>query len=125
MSAKEWVIWKSGYYYRPNRAGYTAEECAAGRYTEQEAKAEARIEPHHMFALHLPWKPCNPAAAAEVAALRAEVKRLKAEAVTIQAEALERAAVVADEYAEIRSLPNNKWVATELAAAIRAMKEPA
>jgi hypothetical protein len=43
--AKDWVIRKNGYFYRPNRSGYTHEICAAGRYTEAEAKAEAAIEP--------------------------------------------------------------------------------
>lgn len=46
----DWVIRKAGYFYRPNRAGYTQEISAAGLYTEAEAKAEAAIEPWHMSA---------------------------------------------------------------------------
>lgn len=45
-----WVIRKSGYFYRPNRCGYTQEVSAAGHYTEAEAKAEASVEPHSMSA---------------------------------------------------------------------------
>ena len=49
---REWLIRKRGYYYRPNRAGYTASVAEAGRYTEAEAKNEAALEPWHMTALH-------------------------------------------------------------------------
>lgn len=48
--ARDWVIRKNGYFYRANRSGYTMEVCAAGRYTEQEARAEARVEPHSISA---------------------------------------------------------------------------
>jgi hypothetical protein len=46
MSAepRDWLIRKRGYYYRPDRAGYTASWHEAGRYTEAEAKAEATVE---------------------------------------------------------------------------------
>jgi hypothetical protein len=47
---RDWVIRKVGYFYRANRSGYTQEISAAGRYTEAEAKAEARIEPWRMSA---------------------------------------------------------------------------
>lgn len=50
MSDANWVIRKRGYFYRPDRAGYTASIAQAGRYTEQEAKAEAAIEPWCMSA---------------------------------------------------------------------------
>lgn len=49
MSA-DWVIRKSGYFYRPNRSGYTPCIAEAGRYTEAEARAEAAIEPSRMSA---------------------------------------------------------------------------
>ena len=49
---KEWLIRKRGYYYRPNRAGYTSSVLEAGRYTEQEAKDEAKIEPGKITAVH-------------------------------------------------------------------------
>ena len=48
----EWLIRKSGYFYRPERSGYTADPVAAGLYTEAEAKAEAQIEPDTMSAHH-------------------------------------------------------------------------
>ena len=47
-----WLIRKGGYYYRPNRAGYTTSKAEAGRYTEAEARKEADIEPWHMSAVH-------------------------------------------------------------------------
>ena len=46
----DWVIRKRGYFYRPNRAGYTSDIAAAGRYTEADAKAEATLEPEHISA---------------------------------------------------------------------------
>lgn len=49
---KEWLIRKDGYFYRPNRAGYTVTKSEAGRYTKTEAEREARIEPWHMKAIH-------------------------------------------------------------------------
>lgn len=52
-SDRQWLIRKRGYYYRPNRAGYTASIAEAGRYTEAEAKAEAAIEPAIMQAIPL------------------------------------------------------------------------
>lgn len=42
--AREWFIRKSGAFYRPNRAGYTYFPTQAGLYTEDEARAEARVE---------------------------------------------------------------------------------
>jgi hypothetical protein len=52
-SDHQWLIRKRGYYYRPDRAGYTASIAEAGRYTEAEAKAEAAIEPAIMQAVPL------------------------------------------------------------------------
>ena len=46
----DWVIRKRGYFYRPNRAGYTSDIAAAGRYTEADAKAEAMLELEHISA---------------------------------------------------------------------------
>jgi hypothetical protein len=48
-----YLIRKGGYYYRPNRCGYTATPHDAGRYTKEEAEAEASIEPWHMSAVKL------------------------------------------------------------------------
>ncbi|MAB00141.1 MAG: hypothetical protein CMN87_12285 [Stappia sp.] len=47
-----WLILKGGYFYRPNRAGYTTRKAEAGRYTHLEALAEAAVEPWHMSAVH-------------------------------------------------------------------------
>lgn len=50
---REWVILKSGHFYRPDRSGYTSEVIAAGLYSEGDAKAEAAIEPDIMRARHV------------------------------------------------------------------------
>ncbi len=52
LPRREWLIRKSGYFYRPDRSGYTKDVIAAGLYTEAEAKAEAAIEPDCMTAMH-------------------------------------------------------------------------
>lgn len=49
---REWLIRKGGYFYRPERAGYTSDVIEAGLYTENEARNEARIEPHNISAHH-------------------------------------------------------------------------
>lgn len=50
MEKRDWVIRKCGYFYRPNRRGYTYSIAEAGRYTEKEARAEAAIEPWQISA---------------------------------------------------------------------------
>ncbi len=45
VEPREYLIAKNGYFYRPNRAGYTKSAFAAGLYTRSEALREARIEP--------------------------------------------------------------------------------
>lgn len=52
LPRREWLILKGGYFYRPDRSGYTRDVIAAGLYTEAEAKAEAAIEPDCMSAVH-------------------------------------------------------------------------
>lgn len=51
--AHEWLIRKNGYYYRPNKRGYTSSVFEAGRYTEDDAKSEAAVEPDTMTAIHI------------------------------------------------------------------------
>jgi hypothetical protein len=53
VAPDQWLIRKRGYYYRPDRAGYTSSIAEAGRYSEAEAKAEAEIEPAIMQAIPL------------------------------------------------------------------------
>jgi len=50
--AREWLILKNGYFYRPNRSGYTQKKAAAGRYTRAEADREAAVEPESFTVLH-------------------------------------------------------------------------
>lgn len=50
---RDWLIRKNGYYYRPDRRGYTGNVHEAGQYTEVEAKAEASIQPECMEAVPL------------------------------------------------------------------------
>lgn len=48
----QWLIKKGAYWYRPRSAGYTQYKFDAGRYTFDEAMAEASVEPWHMKAVH-------------------------------------------------------------------------
>lgn len=50
--AKEYLIKKGSYFYRPNSQGYTSFKFDAGRYTKADAEKEAAIEPWHMKAIH-------------------------------------------------------------------------
>ncbi len=50
--AREYLIRKDGYFYRPNSRGYTTSKFEAGRYTKADAEAEAAVEPWHMSAVH-------------------------------------------------------------------------
>lgn len=62
----EWLIKKRGYFYRADKAGYTARLEDAGLYTEAVAKAEASIEPSVMSAHHISEFPTLRAALAPV-----------------------------------------------------------
>jgi hypothetical protein len=83
--AREWLIRKSGYFYRPNRAGYTSSKFEAGRYTKADAEREAAIEPWHMKAIHeSEWPDDAPSAAVShhkdrIAALSAELAGVRKE----------------------------------------------
>lgn len=70
---REYLIRKNGYFYRPNRSGYTMEKVAAGRYTKEEADREAAIEPANFTVLHESEVPD----AAEVVDLKVENERLR------------------------------------------------
>jgi len=48
-----YLIRKGGYFYRPNRCGYTVSPNEAGHYTREDAEAEAAVEPWHMSAVKL------------------------------------------------------------------------
>ena len=50
--AKEYLIKKGSYFYRPNSQGYTSFKFDAGRYTKADAEKEVAIEPWHMQAIH-------------------------------------------------------------------------
>jgi hypothetical protein len=61
-SDETWLIRKDGYFYRANYSGYTTEKSAAGRYTEEEARREAAVEPHNMKAIPASEVPDPPVA---------------------------------------------------------------
>jgi hypothetical protein len=73
VPAKEYLIRKDGYFYRPNCQGYTTRKIEAGRYTKAKAEAEAAVEPWHMSAVHQDDVPDEPA----VADMNAEITRLQ------------------------------------------------
>lgn len=77
-----WLIRKNGHFYRPNKAGYTSRKSEAGRYTEADAKSEARIE-KGMQAIHVDDWPDDAAPVDEIREMaRAQasyIERLRAE----------------------------------------------
>lgn len=75
--AREWLIRKDGYFYRPNKSGYTTKKHEAGRYEREDAEQEARIEPWHMKAVHQDEWPDDPVSAT-ISKLQAEIARYKA-----------------------------------------------
>lgn len=78
--AREYLIRKGGYYYRPNSHGYTTRKVEAGRYTKAEADAEAAVEPWHMSAIHQDEIPDEPEIIdrdKRIEALEREVKELR------------------------------------------------
>lgn len=127
---RHWLIRKDGYFYRPNRCGYTMEKAAAGRYTKAEADREAAIEPHNFTVLHESEVPDAPQVAdlkAENAALRTSLRTAEARAEEVERETIDRCAKIAEEYP--RRDPGEDgsayWAAEEIATAIRAtLKEP-
>jgi len=52
MSEARYLIKKGAYFYRADKSGYTSFKFDAGRYTKEEAEAEASVEPWHMSAIH-------------------------------------------------------------------------
>ncbi len=68
---RDHLIEKDGFYYRPNRCGYTKAVSAAGRYTKAEAEREAAIEPWHMRAVPLASVPALSPVERMINALRA------------------------------------------------------
>ena len=80
--AREWLIRKNGYFYRPNKSGYTLEKAAAGRYTKADADREAAIEPHNFTVMHESEVEDAPQVvdlSAEITALRKELAEARAE----------------------------------------------
>ena len=82
---REYLILKSGYYYRPNAQGYTNNPAEAGRYTLEEAtKLSHPNGPHGprdgMSVVHISEAPAVASTAAQaerIAELEAEVARLR------------------------------------------------
>ena len=91
---RTWLIRKDGYFYRPNKSGYTTSKAEAGRYNEADAKRECEIEPWHMKAIHENEWPDDPVSKDindKVARLTAEITTLRARLETVEAETIERA----------------------------------
>lgn len=79
---RTWLIRKSGYFYRPNKSGYTTSKAEAGRYNEADAKLECEIEPWHMKAIpenDWPDDPVSKDISDTVTRLRAENDQLRRE----------------------------------------------
>ena len=99
---RTWLIRKDGYFYRPNKSGYTTSKAEAGRYNEADAKRECEIEPWHMKAIHENEWPDDPVSKDindKVARLIAENASLRARLETVEAETRERCAKVATDQA--------------------------
>jgi hypothetical protein len=131
---REYLIRKNGYFYRPNRSGYTMEKVVAGRYTKAEADREAAIEPENFTVLHesevpdapevVDLKASNADLQAEILSLRQQVEKARAQG---RDEGLEEAAKVCagyvTPYGRAGSSPTFEEVAARnLAAAILALK---
>lgn len=117
VERREWLIRKDGYFYRPNRCGYTTAKHEAGRYTEAEARKEAEVEPWHMSAIHETEFPDDPTSA-RIAELEAKVFTAKAEAEKMQEATIEECARVVAHH-----LPHWSVAGSAIIAAIRALKE--
>ncbi|KKX29228.1 hypothetical protein [Rhizobium sp. LC145] len=70
-----YLIKKGSYFYRPNKQGYTSFKFDAGRYTKDDAEAEAAIEPWHMKAVHQDEVPDDTAPDRHVAGLQAKIDK--------------------------------------------------
>lgn len=131
------LIIKGGYYYRPNRSGYTKSRLAAGLYTKSAAEREALIEPWHMRAVRFDdpiseevvEPPLRKAAEGSVA--ERLIAEIKSASYTLGYRAgLEAAAKLAADWCLVPpdggspTLTEAEW-SEQCAAAIRALKEKA
>ena len=76
--AQDYLICKRGYWYRPNRSGYTSLDYEAGRYTRSEAEREAAIEPWQIRAVPIASLPESSVLTLTTRAERAEAGQAKA-----------------------------------------------
>lgn len=94
VEVREYLIRKAGYYYRPNRAGYTTSKFEAGRYTKAEAESEAAVEPWRMEAIHQDDVEDDPVSSRvrmdgeKIAALKKQVEELTAERDALEVKAV-------------------------------------
>jgi hypothetical protein len=80
----KYLIKKGAYFYRQKYQGYTNFKFDAGRYTKEQAEAEASVEPWHMSAVHEDDVPDTQDPDKFIAGLRAEIAELKRQIVTAQ-----------------------------------------